>query len=83
MTNIMMVIWILCTLALGQVYMELYKMNNIVKNRSPMHRAKSNPSTEYFIIANEILEKVLTMDVSLMLLRQYNPKTEGSYQLKN
>ena len=69
-------VWILCTLALGQVYMELYKMNNIVKNRSPMHRAKSNPSTEYFITANEILEKVLTMDVSLMLPEQYNPKTE-------
>ena len=69
-------IWLLCTMALGQVYMELYKHNNIVKDRSPMHRAKSNPSTEYFIIANEILEKVLTMDVSLMLPEQYNPNTE-------
>ena len=37
-------------------------MNNIVKNRSPMHRSKSNPKSamKYFIIANEILEKVLT-----------------------
>ena len=69
-------IWILCSLALGQVYMEMYKRNNITKQRSPMHRAQSNPNNNYFLVSNEILQKILTLDDSLMLPEQFNPNTE-------
>ncbi len=68
-------IWVLCSLALGQIYIELYKSRNIVKYDSPMHRSKSNPNNNYIEIANEILERVLTLDPNLILAEQFNPNT--------
>ena len=68
-------IWVLCSLALGQIYIELYKSRNIVKYDSPMHRSKSNPNNNYIEIANQILEKILTLDPNLILAEQFNPIT--------
>lgn len=68
-------IWILCSLALGQVYFELYKNRNITNYNSPMHRSHSNPNNNYIEIANGILEKILTLDPNLILPEQFNPNT--------
>jgi|TARA_Y100000389_G_scaffold197378_1_gene231864 glucoamylase len=68
-------IWILCSLALGQIYIELYKKRNLVRYDSPMHRSKSNPNNNYIEIANQILERILTLDPNLILAEQFNPKT--------
>jgi len=68
-------IWILCSLALGQIYIELYRSRNIVKYDSPMHRSRSNPNNNYIEIANQILERVLTLEPNLILPEQFNPNT--------
>ena len=75
-------IWIICSLALAQVYMKLYINRNITKDRSPMHRAKSNPTNEYIIIANEILERILSLDSDFILPEQFNPNTNKYYSAK-
>ena len=71
-------IWIICSLGLAQVYLELYKQRNVVNKKSPMHRAKSNPNNDYIIIANEILERILSLDSNFILPEQFNPNT-GKY----
>ena len=68
-------IWIICSLALGQIYIELYKNRNIMKYDSPMHRSKSNPNNLFIEIANGILERILTLDPNLILPEQFNPTT--------
>ena len=68
-------IWVLCSLALGQIYIELYKRRNIVKYDSPMHRSRSNPNNNYIEIANQILERILTLEPNLILPEQFNPNT--------
>lgn len=75
-------IWIICSLALAQIYMKLYINRNIIKDRSPMHRAKSNPTNDYIIIANEILEKILSLDSDFILPEQFNPITNEYYSAK-
>ena len=40
-----------------------------------MHRSKSNPNNNYIEIANQILEKILTLDPNLILAEQFNPIT--------
>ena len=75
-------IWIICSLALAQVYMKLYMKRNITKDRSPMHRAKSNPTNEYIIIANEILERILSLDSDFILPEQFDPITNKYYSAK-
>ena len=69
-------IWIICSLALAQVYIELYRRRNIVKYDSPMHRSKSNPNNNFIEIANEILELILSLDSNLILPEQFNPNTK-------
>ncbi|MCH2381040.1 MAG: glycoside hydrolase family 15 protein, partial [Nitrososphaerales archaeon] len=68
-------VWIICSLALGQIYIEMYQKRNIMKYNSPMHRSRSNPNNNYIEIANEILEKILTLDPNLILPEQFNPTT--------
>tara|TARA_Y100000817_G_scaffold4998_1_gene4321 strand:- start:12117 stop:13268 length:1152 start_codon:yes stop_codon:yes gene_type:complete len=68
-------VWIICSLALGQIYIEMYKKRNLMKYNSPMHRSHSNPNNNYIEIANEILEKILTLDPNLILPEQFNPNT--------
>ncbi len=68
-------IWIICSLALAQVYIELYTKKNIVKYNSPMHRSKSNPNNNFIEISNQILELILSLDVNLILPEQFNPLT--------
>ena len=68
-------IWILCSLALGQIYIELYQRRNVTKYSSPMHRSKSNPNNLFIEIANGILERILTLDPNLILPEQFNPIT--------
>ena len=76
MINIMTVKYeIICSLALAQVYIELYTKKNIVKYNSPMHRSKSNPNNNFIEISNQILELILTLDVNLILPEQFNPLT--------
>ena len=75
-------IWIICSLALAQVYMKIYINRNITKDRSPMHRAKSNPTNEYIIIANNILERILSLDSDFILPEQFNPLTNQYYSAK-
>ena len=62
--------------------MKLYINRNIIKDRSPMHRAKSNPTNDYIIIANEILEKILSLDSDFILPEQFNPITHEYYSAK-
>jgi len=68
-------IWVICSLALAQVYVELYTRKNIVRYDSPMHRSKSNPNNNYIEIANQILEIILTLDTNLIIPEQFNPIT--------
>lgn len=68
-------VWIICSLALAQIYLEMYKSKNIVNYSSPMHRSKSNPNNSYIEIANGILERILTLDPNLILPEQFNPIT--------
>ena len=68
-------IWIICSLALGQIYIEMYKKRNLMKYNSPLHRSLSNPNNNYIEIANQILEKILTLDPNLILPEQFNPNT--------
>lgn len=72
-------IWIICSLALAQVFLEFYKTKNIVNKRSPMNRARSNPNNDYIIIANEILERILSLDSNFILPEQFNPITNKYY----
>ena len=75
-------IWIICSLALAQVYLEMYKQSNIIRKTSPMHRAKSNPNNDYMIIANEILERILSLDTDFILPEQFDPITNKYYSAK-
>jgi len=75
-------VWVLCSLALGQIYIELYKRKNIVKYSSPMHRSKSNPNNNYIEISNGILERILTLDPNLILPEQFNPIDSNYYSAK-
>ncbi len=68
-------IWIICSLALAQVYIRLYQDRNIMKSDRPMHKSLSNPNNNFIDIANEILEWVLTLDPNLILSEQYDPKS--------
>ena len=68
-------IWVLCSCCLGQIYIELYRRKNIVDYSSPMHRSKSNPHNNYIEIANQILERILTLDTNLILPEQFNANT--------
>ncbi len=65
--------WIICTISLAQVYIELYKKRNKQIKRQSMDRAVSNPNNDLFIVANDILEKVLTIDCDFLLPEQFNP----------
>tara|TARA_Y100000996_G_scaffold229300_1_gene180430 strand:- start:2750 stop:3913 length:1164 start_codon:yes stop_codon:yes gene_type:complete len=65
--------WIICTISLAQVYIELYKERNKKIKRSSMDRATSNPNNDLFITANDILEKILTIDCDFLLPEQFNP----------
>ena len=75
-------IWIICSLALAQIYLEMYKSKNIVNYSSPMHRSKSNPNNSYIEIANGILERILTLDPNLILPEQFNPVTNEYFSAK-
>jgi glucoamylase len=75
-------VWVLCSLALGQIYIELYKRKNIVNYSSPMHRSKSNPNNNYIEISNGILERILTLDPNLILPEQFNPINSTYYSAK-
>ena len=68
-------IWIICSLAVAQFYIHLYQSRNIVKDKSPMHRSKSNPNNNFIAIANQILERILTLDTDFILPEQFNPIT--------
>ena len=68
-------IWVLCSCCLGQIYIELYRRNNIINYSSPIHRSKSNPSNNYIELANQILERILTLDTNLILPEQFNANT--------
>ena len=68
-------VWIICSLALGQIYIELYQRRNVINYSSPMHRSKSNPNNLFIEIANGILERILTLDTNLILPEQFNPIT--------
>lgn len=68
-------IWIICSLALAQILLELYKSRNITKKKSPMHRSKSNPNLNFLEISNGILETILTLDTDFILPEQFNPVT--------
>ena len=71
-------VWIICSLALAQIFVQIYQMKNIKRSNLPMHKSKSNPNNNYIEIANQILEWVLTIDPNLILSEQYNPKTMES-----
>lgn len=75
-------IWILCSLALAQIYVKLYTRKNIVRYDSPMHRSKSNPNNNYIEIANQILEIILTLDTNLILPEQFNPVTNEYFSAR-
>ena len=75
-------IWIICSLALAQVYTKMYINRNITKDRSPMHRAKSNPTSDYFIVSNKILERILSLDSDFILPEQFNPNNNIYYSAK-
>ena len=68
-------IWILCSLALAQYYVNLYCNFNKCLTKYPIHRVKSNPFNGYIQKANEILEFILTLDENLILPEQLNPNT--------
>lgn len=68
-------VWIICSLALAQIFIQIYQMKNIKRSNLPMHKSKSNPHNNYIEMANQILEWVLTIDPNLILSEQYNPNT--------
>ena len=65
--------WIICTISLAQIYIEIYKKRNKQIKRQSMDRAISNPNNDLFIVANNILEKILTIDCDFLLPEQFNP----------
>jgi len=75
-------IWIICSLALAQILIQTYQLNNIVKDKSPMHRSKSNPNNNYIEISNGILERILTLDTDLILPEQFDPNTNEYFSAK-
>ncbi len=75
-------IWIICSLALAQYYIHYYQTYNIICNKSPMHRSKSNPKNNFIMIANEILERILTLDTDFILPEQFNPITNEHISAK-
>ena len=60
----------------------MYINRNITKDRSPMHRAKSNPTSDYFIVSNKILERILSLDSDFILPEQFNPNNNIYYSAK-
>lgn len=60
-------IWIICTLAVAQYYLYLYKFSG-------------NP--EESLIYNSILEKVLTLDENLILPEQFDPTNNQYYSAR-
>lgn len=75
-------IWVICSLAMAQVYLEIYKRRNKTIKRSSMDRAKSNPNNDLYLICNEILEKILSLDVDFILPEQFNPITSEYYSAR-
>ena len=65
--------WIICTISLAQIYLETYKKRNKKIKRQSMERATSNPNNDLFIVSNDILEKILTLDCDFLLPEQFNP----------
>jgi GH15 family glucan-1,4-alpha-glucosidase len=47
-----------------------------------MHRAKSNPNNDYMVIANEILERILSLDTDFILPEQFDPTNNQYYSAK-
>ena len=75
-------IWIICSLAMAQVYLEIYKRRNKKIKRSSMDRAISNPNNDLYLVSNEILEKILSLDVDFILPEQFDPITSEYYSAK-
>ena len=75
-------IWIICSLAMAQAYLEIYKRRNKSIKRSSMDRAVSNPNNDLFLISNEILTDILSLDVDFILPEQFNPITSDYYSAK-
>ena len=75
-------VWVICSLAMAQVYLEIYKQRNKSIKRSTMDRAKSNPNNDLFIVSNEILEKILTLDVDFILPEQFDPNTSEFFSAR-
>ena len=74
--------WIICTISLAQVYIELYKERNKIIKRQSMDRAISNPNNDLFITANNILEKILTIDCDLLLPEQIKTNNREHFSAK-
>ena len=74
--------WIICTISLAQVYLEIYKKRNKKIKRQSMDRAISNPNNDLFIKANDILEKILTIDCDFLLPEQFNPNDCEQFSAK-
>ena len=61
-------IWIICSLALAQYYLKLFNIN------------RSEDS--YYIIANSIMEKIISLDPNLILPEQFDPNTNEYFSAK-
>ena len=59
----------------------LQKRNKKIKRQS-MDRAISNPNNDLFIKANDILEKILTIDCDFLLPEQFNPNNCEQFSAK-
>ena len=60
-------------ISVAQVYLEIYKKRNKKIKRQSMDRAISNPNNDFYITANNIMEKILTIDCDFLLPEQFNP----------
>ena len=67
---------------MAQVYLEIYKRRNKKIKRSSMDRAISNPNNDLYLVSNEILEKILSLDVDFILPEQFNPITAEYHSAK-
>ena len=67
---------------MAQAYLEIYKRRNKSIKRSSMDRAVSNPNNDLFLISNEILTDILSLDVDFILPEQFNPITSDYYSAK-
>ena len=75
-------IWIICSLALAQTYLELYIQRNKSIKRGHMERAASNPNNELYVLANNILERIISLDVDFILQEQFDPNNSKYYSAK-